>query len=620
MNPVPKIKHLLFITVTIITIAATGCQSKPPSELARDAYASGDWSRAEREARRDLDPKDDESSILLARALARQKKDVEALPLFLARGGEALQAEDLLLLGRGLVREGRLALGIAAIDAASKLEPMRKDVAAALAELSGKGEADNWQAGITDQLTAVPDGHALAELIVGLLKIEKGFRNRFDPILDKVRHLKRSELTRMTRGDASRKLIARFLLQDGRPAEAGDWLAKGGDTSDPETNWLLSRVSLLLGDEEKATASLEKAGRFGNVIAHEPSRYTGAKACAECHGTLYRAQQSSRHGSTIAFGPSLETVRMPERVIVDPADPKVMHTLKREGSKVEAETRVGGQTYKAIVDYALGSGHHGLTFLGKEGADGHRELRLSYYTGGDYWGITDGFNPHPSEPDQFLGQVISNEGFLTCLNCHSTRFHSEFDRDGPEALDKGIGCEKCHGPGENHLKSVETGFPQLAIARPKIATPAQRLSLCADCHSADGSIPPTDPRFVRFQASTLTYSRCYTESRAKLDCVACHDPHRNVETSRAYYEVRCLACHGDKGGMFREDKSVRVEAVSASRCKVNPKADCLSCHMPKVVNAMKFTTFTDHHIRIHRETDAKSTAKEVHRDDTGKRR
>ena len=316
----------------------------------------------------------------------------------------------------------------------------------------------------------------------------------------------------------------------------------------------------------------------------------------------------------------LDSIKLPKGDILDPADPNVVHALRRKGTQVEAETRVDGQSYQAIVDYALGSGHHGITFLGKDRSDGHRELRLSYYTGGDYWGITDGFNPHPSAPDQFLGQVLGTDGFLTCLNCHSTRFHSEYDRDGPEAMDNGIGCEKCHGPGDNHLKAVESGFPQLAIARPKNATPAERLALCANCHSADGSIPPTDPRFVRFQASTLTYSRCFTESRAKLDCVACHDPHRNVETSKAYYEVRCLSCHSTKGGMIPEDKSVRVESVVARLCKVNPKSDCLSCHMPKVVDTMKFTTFTDHHIRIHREPTAKETANAGNRGDIGKSR
>jgi hypothetical protein len=124
----------------------------------------------------------------------------------------------------------------------------------------------------------------------------------------------------------------------------------------------------------------------------------------------------------------------------------------------------------------------------------------------------------------------------------------------------------------------------LAIARPKLATPAQRMALCGQCHSADGDTPPSDPRFIRFQATTLCYSRCVTESGGRLDCVTCHDPHKNVETNTAHYEARCLSCH----------------AVNSARCPVNAKTGCLGCHMPRVENVMPFTSFTDHHIRVHR--------------------
>ena len=45
---------------------------------------------------------------------------------------------------------------------------------------------------------------------------------------------------------------------------------------------------------------------------------------------------------------------------------------------------------------------------------------------------------------------------------------------GPEAADHSIGCEKCHGPGGNHLLAIAAKFPDLAIARPSLASGAAR--------------------------------------------------------------------------------------------------------------------------------------------------
>ena len=254
---------------------------------------------------------------------------------------------------------------------------------------------------------------------------------------------------------------------------------------------------------------------------------------------------------------------------------------------------IDGNSVSALVDYALGSGHHGMTMLAREASGRHRSLRISYYAGGNHWGLTSGFEPHPSTPEGYIGEPLSEESFRNCLNCHSTRFTSEQDRGGPEVADHGIGCERCHGPADHHLRAMASEFPQPAIARPRLATPAQRLNLCGQCHGPDGVIPPADPRFIRFQAANLPYSRCVTESGGRLDCVACHDPHTNLETRPAHYETRCLACHG--GGTFAggRDQGIHLEVVAAKPCPVNAATDCVRCHMP-------FTSFTDHHIRIHR--------------------
>jgi tetratricopeptide (TPR) repeat protein len=604
-----KPSALLLAAIALLPPLA-GCGAAASDEQAAIAYARGDWTTAESRARTALkrDPNNARAKLVLARSLARKGEYGPAREVYVAVAADLLQADDLLQIGRILLARGRPALGWAALDAALKLDPKHRESLSEKSLRYGSLDQVPGAAASADLLTAVASGPALAELVIGLLKDANPADTQpgDDPLFKRIVDRDRATFVRVTNPAAARKLLARLLLEDGRPAEARALLDTLDDrATDPETNWLYSRAFLDEGQIEQADKHVQLAGKFGHdtPMSREPCQYVGAKKCAECHAAIYRSQQSSHHAETVGWGSALKTVPLPKGPVVDPTEPKVVHRYIREGEKITAEADVDGKTIRAIIAYVLGSGGHGQTMIGRD-EEGHSlSMRISYYTGGDAWDITSGFNPHPANPLQFVGEAINEESFRDCLNCHTTRFRSETDRSGPEAADKGIGCERCHGPGENHIKAVDAGFPQLAIARPKISTPSARLALCGQCHSADGKTPPTDARFIRFQSATLPLSRCVTESGGKLDCVSCHNPHRNLETDPAHYEARCLACHGPAGKPNTTTEVVRLDPVPAAPCPVNPTKNCLKCHMPKVEGAMLFTAFTDHHIRVHREQE-----------------
>ena len=164
--------------------------------------------------------------------------------------------------------------------------------------------------------------------------------------------------------------------------------------------------------------------------------------------------------------------------------------------------------------------------------------------------------------------------------------------------DRGIGCERCHGPGGSHRRAVEAHFPEPAIARPRLASAAQVVALCGDCHRAPAKTTPADAGFVRYQASSLVLSRCYTESDGGLSCISCHNPHKDAETSSSFYVAKCLECHAPPGPSTPGRPTTPV--LTRPPCPVNPRGDCLSCHMPRIKDAVPRTVFTDHWIRTRR--------------------
>jgi predicted CXXCH cytochrome family protein len=129
------------------------------------------------------------------------------------------------------------------------------------------------------------------------------------------------------------------------------------------------------------------------------------------------------------------------------------------------------------------------------------------------------------------------------------------------------------------------------------------VALCAQCHKAPESVSPTSPSFIRFQAPTLVQSRCYTES-GTLSCVTCHNPHKNASRTASDYEALCLECHPSVKGQDRQAAKELAREKTWAPCPTGAERDCLSCHMPRIKDAVPRTIFTDHFIRVRKEADS----------------
>jgi len=100
-------------------------------------------------------------------------------------------------------------------------------------------------------------------------------------------------------------------------------------------------------------------------------------------------------------------------------------------------------------DVVIGSSRKGQTYLFWKG-DQLFELPVSYWVGLDEWVNSPGYHD---------GTAFFSKGVTPrCLECHATSFKSltpPLNRYDKTSLVLGMTCEKCHGPGGEHVARVD---------------------------------------------------------------------------------------------------------------------------------------------------------------------
>jgi hypothetical protein len=180
-----------------------------------------------------------------------------------------------------------------------------------------------------------------------------------------------------------------------------------------------------------------------------------------------------------------------------------------------------------------------------------------------------------------------------CLECHATYFESDpppANRYVKAGFVVGITCEKCHGPGREHVQresSKTERSPGSAMLNPAKFERDRRMDLCAWCHAGAGT--PVVPSFSYLpgeplrkylevtepapnaeidvhggQVELLKKSRCFQSSA--MTCLTCHDVH-TVQHDPTAFSRRCLGCHKPGTAMF-------------PKLGHQVASNCIECHMP----------------------------------------
>jgi hypothetical protein len=242
------------------------------------------------------------------------------------------------------------------------------------------------------------------------------------------------------------------------------------------------------------------------------------------------------------------------------------------------------------VDVVVGSGVRGQSYL-YWGGEQLFELPVSYWSDGSRWINSPGYKNGTAN--------FSRAVAPRCLECHTTSIEPLSldpltNRYRKESLVVGIGCERCHGPGAEHIArrasktTTQTATSGEAILNPATFSRDRKVDLCALCHngirteemapafsfvsgdSLDNYLRPNvgeiaaHPDVHGNQVGLLQKSRCY-QSSPTMSCSTCHDVHQ-PERAAAEYSAKCLSCHS-----VEHLPKTAAHAIAGN---------CIDCHMP----------------------------------------
>ena len=358
------------------------------------------------------------------------------------------------------------------------------------------------------------------------------------------------------------------------------------------------------------------------VVLAQPGGYVNPAECTPCHARVaatYKLTGMGRSFSRVELTRDSELNRVLSSATGnfhhEPSESN--YRMVRHDGKIwqrRWQTGFDGKdenVEELPVDYVMGSGNHALTFLSRTERGTLIELPLGWYQEkAGYWGLNPGYDTaHPP-----ARRPISYE----CMFCHNAypQTRSGVDARSSEpsftgALPEGIDCQRCHGPGAQHIAAAKSGKANAAMLRAAIVNPARlgkdrQMEVCLQCHLETTSTRL--PSLVRlFDRAPFSYiagqplekfvlsfdhapgkgyddkfeiaggayrfrqSACFLKSKGELTCTTCHNPH-DVPRGQAavqHYTAVCRNCH-----------AAAVDKLSAAG--THPAGnDCVSCHMPR---------------------------------------
>jgi len=370
---------------------------------------------------------------------------------------------------------------------------------------------------------------------------------------------------------------------------------------------------------------------------HDSVKYVGIETCRSCHNDIYKTFIQTGMGQSFDLATRAKSAAdfSQKHVVYDTfSDMHYMPFWKKDSLCIMEFRLLGKDTvHKRVekVDYIVGSGQHTNSHM--MNVNGYiYQLPLTWYAQKKKWDLPPGFeNGHNVRFNRAIG--------FECMSCHNAL--PQFEENSMNkfiSVPQGIDCERCHGPGEVHVKEKLAGIKvdtatqiDYTIVNPRKLKWERQIDICQRCHLQGNAVLKPGKSFRDFRpgmnlstvvdiympkykgqedefimashAQRLQMSKCFlsAEQSSKLTCITCHNPHVSVKvTGKQVFNAACGNCHNMQSAC-KEKPAVRAAKND----------NCVGCHMPKSGTIdIPHVTVTDHWIRVVADKKVKSEIKQ----------
>jgi len=251
---------------------------------------------------------------------------------------------------------------------------------------------------------------------------------------------------------------------------------------------------------------LDTAKHYLNT--NDTVKYVGMHTCMLCHQSIHDSfmhtgmgksfDRASKKKSSAYFGP--------HEVVYDKAKDFYYHPFWKADSLYILEYRLQGTDtiYKREqqINYIIGSGQHTNSHIYK--VNGYLyQAPITFYTQEGKWDLAPGFS------DGFNSRFTREVG-LECMNCHNS--YPDFVEGSTNkfvSVPSGIACERCHGPGDLHVKAIQLGHIidttkaiDYTIVNPAKLPVDLQVDVCQRCHLQGNSVLKPGKSYYDFRPGT----------------------------------------------------------------------------------------------------------------------